>query len=121
MISVAAAVFVEAAGLLFGSAEVAVVPVEVVTSATGVAVVSTCVTVDAATESEVSAVRTTWKVCKIKRWKPQQQPRSLVRSLLSEREENKRQKNVTVTTNLSRCFLQLQTCRHPRIDVVVNL
>ena len=54
MISVAAAVFVEAAGLLFGSAEVAVVPVDVVTSATGVSVVSTCVTVDAATESEVS-------------------------------------------------------------------
>ena len=58
--SVAAAVFVEAAGLLFVSAEVAVVPAEVVTSAiTGVAAVSVCVTVDASTDSEVSAVRTT--------------------------------------------------------------
>ena len=59
MIPVAAAVLVETAGLLFSSAEVAVVPVDVVTSATGVSVVSPCVIVDAATESEVSAVRTT--------------------------------------------------------------
>ena len=58
--SVAAAVFVEAAGLLFVSAEVAVVAAEVVTSAIiGVAAVSVCVTVDASTDSEVSAVRTT--------------------------------------------------------------